>query len=173
MSLSLAGDGTLTGVDPALSGFGRVIQVVSTTKTDTFSTTSTTPVDITGATLTITPSSDTSKILVSYSFPVTSSAGDFVSAQLVRDSTVIGGGAVEGSRLSAISRVYNDAADYSSQFNGTFLDSPATTSATTYKLRLFVNGATAYVGRGNENADNANARSTRTALTVTAIEVAA
>ena len=43
---------------------GSILQVVSTTKTDTFTSTSTSMVDITGLSATITPSSTSSKILV-------------------------------------------------------------------------------------------------------------
>ena len=43
---------------------GKVLQVVSTTKTDTFSTASTTFVDLTGLSVSITPTSTSSKILV-------------------------------------------------------------------------------------------------------------
>ena len=156
--------------DPSI-GIGS--NVVSTTKTDTFSTSATAPTDITGASVTITPSSSVSKILVFYSFPATSSAGDFVAAQLIRDSTVIGGGAAVGNRRSATSRGFNAGADHAEQFNGLFLDSPATTSATTYKLAVFGNGATIYVGRNSSNTDDSSARQVRSALTITAIEVAA
>ena len=43
---------------------GSVLQVVSTTKTDTFSTTSSSYVDITGLSVTLTPTSSTSKLLI-------------------------------------------------------------------------------------------------------------
>ena len=54
---------TLTNNGTA-SGFGKVLQVVSTQNITDFSTTSTSFVDVTGATLTITPSSTSSKILL-------------------------------------------------------------------------------------------------------------
>jgi len=152
---------------------GTILQVVSTTKTDTFSSASTSPADITGATVTITPTSSTNKVLVFFSFPVASSTGDFVATQLVRGSTVIGGGDVAGNRRSAISRGFNDGADFALQFNGSFLDSPATTSATTYKLTVFSNSGTAYVGRNSSNTDDNSARQVRSGLTITAMEVAA
>ena len=45
---------------------GGIVQCVSTTKTDTFTTTSTSFVDVTGLSATITPKFSTSKILVMY-----------------------------------------------------------------------------------------------------------
>ena len=45
---------------------GNILQVVSTTKTDTFSTTSTSYVDITGLSVSITPTSTSSKIFIKY-----------------------------------------------------------------------------------------------------------
>ena len=69
---------------------GHVLQVVSTTKTDFFSTTSTTYVDVTGLSATITPSSTSSKILVSVTGASSGSADNsFGYAVLLRDSTQI------------------------------------------------------------------------------------
>ena len=56
MAISRIGDAGL----PA----GSVLQVVQTVKTDTFATTSTSFVDITGVSVAITPSSTSSKILI-------------------------------------------------------------------------------------------------------------
>ena len=47
---------------------GSVLQVLSTTKTDTFSTTSVGPIDITGLSVAITPKYATSKIFITFSF---------------------------------------------------------------------------------------------------------
>jgi len=59
--------GTLTATGKLASSSmptGSVLQVVSTTKTDTFSTTSTTFTDVTGLSVTITPTSSSNQILV-------------------------------------------------------------------------------------------------------------
>ena len=48
------------------SGGGGIIQVVSATKTDTFSATANQTVDITGLSVTITPKFSSSKILINY-----------------------------------------------------------------------------------------------------------
>ena len=55
--------GVLKRLDASLIG-GKVLQVVSTAKTDTFSTSSTSFTDITGLSVAITPSATSSKILV-------------------------------------------------------------------------------------------------------------
>ena len=66
-------DGTIVNADinasaaiagTKLSGAGKVLQVVSTTKTDTATTSSTSYSDISGLNLTITPSSASNKILI-------------------------------------------------------------------------------------------------------------
>ena len=57
-------DGAITSAKLASGVGGKVLQVVSVAKTDTFSTTSNSFVDVTGLTLNITPSATSSKILV-------------------------------------------------------------------------------------------------------------
>jgi hypothetical protein len=126
---------------------GTVIQVLSTAKTTVFSTTSTTIVDVTGMSVTITPKSTSSKILVMVTFlQSTNNAATTNSFRIIRDSTSIG----------ATGSTY-----YSSPFqNGltgywlalTFLDSPASTSALTYKLSMLTGASTTgYVGAYSQN----------------------
>ena len=84
---------------------GHVLQVVSTNKTDTFtSAVASTWTDITGMSVSITPSSASSKIMIIVSmfgvFWQTGYNGCIVS--LLRNSTAIGGGASAGSRSSVI-----------------------------------------------------------------------
>lgn len=135
---------------------GSVLQVVSTTKTDSFSSTSGTMVDITGLSLSITPSSATSKILILASLIVSSDSWNTggMSVNLLRDSTDLSLG-TGGSLINATSG-YNA---YSSSAGNTygnyspmvisFLDSPSSTSALTYKLqgRNNLNGYTWTVNR--------------------------
>jgi hypothetical protein len=128
-------------------GAGGVLQVVNATFSTQTATTSTTFVD-TGLTATITPSSSTSKILVFingvYQTYVTSgnardAGGSF---QLVRASTNIWSPStitnyLDGSTGATLS--FNMV----NTFNINYLDSPATTSATTYKLQYYaVSGRT-------------------------------
>ena len=60
---------------------GSIIQVVSTTKTDTFSTTSTSFSDVTGFSVSITPTSTSSKIMVMASAQVGNSSASAVARQ--------------------------------------------------------------------------------------------
>lgn len=155
-----------------VSRSGGVLQVVSTTKTDTFSTTSTSPVAITGASVSITPRSTSSKIFVSFSAGATGSGNMYSSVQLLRDTTVIGGGTAAGNRLSAISRVYNGGNEGINHV-GEFLDSPLTTSTITYSLKAWLHSAgTLYFGRGSTDGDTTIAADSRTPVTITAMEIA-
>ena len=124
---------TVTGLSA-----GKVLQVVSSMLTGAASTSSTTLVT-TGLEGTITPSATSSKILISISFAMAAAGGDAAPwIQLFKDSSVISGslGDVQGSRRqSSVGMAYN--AGQSTAIN--YLDSPSTTSATTYKLMYACN----------------------------------
>ena len=77
MPITLNGSGTVSGIsagglpdgiiqsaDLASGVGGKILQVVQTVKTDSFSVLNTTSTDITGMTVTITPASSNSKILI-------------------------------------------------------------------------------------------------------------
>ena len=151
----------------------KVLQVVSATTTATFSTTSLTYVDVTDLTLSITPATATNKILVIASTNATATTGtNRVGIQLVRGSTAICVGAAAGSRTQASATHYSgDAFDIGSQ-SITFLDSPAVTSATTYKIQIRASSAgTVYNNRGQNDADLSTVF--RLASTITAMEISA
>ena len=69
-SVSLAPPNSTSGADVTITmptasqGLGKILQVVSTFKNDTFSTTSSSYVDVTGLSVAITPSATSSKILI-------------------------------------------------------------------------------------------------------------
>ena len=124
-----------------IRGSGQVpVQVITTTKTDTFTTSSSSFVDITGLSVTITPSSSSSRILVSFVVQVSpSNSGWFgTQAKLLRNSTDIAIGDASGSNprvtIDASTNVQN--AVLILPFTMQWLDSPATTSPVTYKLQL-------------------------------------
>jgi hypothetical protein len=114
---------------------GSVLQVVSSNYSVDTSTTSNTVFSDTGITATITPTSASSKILILISNPayVTSSAassgGQF---QLLRGATVIYGTSANSLYITATGAT---AVAVNSQQGINYLDSPNTTSATTYKLQ--------------------------------------
>jgi len=152
---------------------GSVLQCLSTTKTDTFGTTSTTYTDITGLSVSITPKFSTSKIFVSVDLGCSSASGGRTEFQLVRNSTAIGVGDTAGSRTTGNAAVnsYQSAGMVNASFS--YLDSPATTSATTYKVQIaFIdNSGTTYINR-TVNDDDSSSRS-RTSSTITVMEIAA
>jgi hypothetical protein len=140
------------------AGGGKVLQVVQPAAITSFatSTTSATFVDITGMTLSITPTLSTSKILVSFVLQIGVNTGWHANLRLMRDSTAIAIGDSSGSRKQATADVgYNV-----SMLNvgvAQFLDAPATTSATTYKAQWATeSGGTIYLNRSHGNTDNAN-----------------
>jgi hypothetical protein len=157
--LALAVASGLSAADNA--GIGS--NVVQAVKTDTFTTTSTTDVLITGLAATITPSSNTSKVLVIGQVRYgQSAAAEQVSISIYRAGSRIGASAENlsvGSRPPTSTAVMEPTVVY--------LDSPATTSATTYDLRVRVGGGTATVNRrGSDTAATGT-------CTITVIEVAA
>jgi hypothetical protein len=140
-----------------LRGAFRVLQVVSTAKTDTFTTTSTSFVDVTGLSVTITPTSATSKIFISVMLTgqgVTGTAG--LQGRLMRDSTAIAIGDAAGDR-TRVSVGNLDAGAGSQDITSImFLDSPATTASTTYKIQILCNQSpqTVFVNRSSTDTDN-------------------
>jgi hypothetical protein len=155
---------------------GGILQVVSTTKTDTFTTTSTSFVDITGFSVSISPSSTTSKILVIFNVSVGADGGtNAPTAQIMRDSTAIAIGDAAGSRTRATSLYYagnGGGANAQNNFSNNFLDSPNTTSSVTYKIQVRSNSAaqTTAINRGTGDTDGAS--TARGVSTITLMEVA-
>jgi hypothetical protein len=159
----------------ALPGGGKIGQVVSTAKVDTFSTTSTSFTDITGLSVAITPSATNSKIYVMTNFQGRSDSGSgYPSFRMLRDSTVINAGTTAGSRVGGFlaMNVYNADNNTGMSISTAFLDSPSTTSATTYKIQMKQSGGnTAGVGSGGNDVDNA--AYVRSASVITVMEVLA
>lgn len=144
-----------------LNQTGGVLQVVNTIKTNQFTTTSGTAVDVTGLSASITPSSTSSKVLViAWVVISTSGGGGDGYARLMRDSTSIGNGD-DGYFGQSAGQDYF--AGHSKPI--TYLDSPASTSSLTYKIQVW--GAnTSYVnGRGYDG-------SFRTSSGITLMEIA-
>lgn len=153
---------------------GSVLQVVSSAKTDTFSTTSISYTDITGLSVSITPTSATSKFFITYianGGVDGSAAGIFL--RLVRNSTAIYVGDAASSRPQSSSGPGSASIYLVSPFTGSFLDSPATASAVTYKLQMFNNGGIAsYINRTVADRDT-SLYDGRCASSITVMEIAA
>jgi hypothetical protein len=165
-----------TGADAAwaaAAGGGKILQVLQAVKTDSETTTSAGFVDVTDLSIAITPAATSSKILVFANILLVGtvgSAGAF--SQIVRDSTPIGIGDTAGSRIRAMAFGYAPDAGDTRHHSTVWLDSPSTTSATTYKVQFTANGTnTAYVNRTQADTDsNAYARGVST---ITVMEIGA
>ena len=174
-TLTLPGDADGT-ILTSNSSTGKILQVVSTSKTDTASQASTDNfVDISGMSQSITPSATSSKILIMYAMRLSCNSDDNIAHRLMRDSTAIHIGDAAGSRTQVtgcIRIIGNEKYDMRTE-SSVFLDSPSTTSATTYKLQWTSTYATGnfYLNRDDYNADNNDY--TRGASSITAMEVAA
>jgi len=167
--------GTLKRLDASLIGGGKIGQVVSTAKVDTFSTSSSSFTDITGLSVTITPSATNSKIYVMTNFQGRSdSGGGYPSFRMLRGSTLINSGTTAGSRVGGflVMNVYNADSNTGMSISTAFLDSPSTTDATTYKIQMKQSGGnTAGVGSGGNDTDGA--AYVRSASVITVMEVLA
>lgn len=157
-----------TGANPSwgdVSG-GKILQVVQSVKSDTasWSANATTRV-ATGLSASITPSSTSSKILIQYLVNI-GSPGSAVGSQwflhLFRDSTEINVGDASSSRKRAHNvwggSYASNQQDYMSHsMSGMFLDSPNTTSSTSYSIRHTdaTASGTYYINRSTRDYDSA------------------
>ena len=157
-----------------LNAPGHVIQVVSSTLTSTASGSGTSIVD-TGLTATITPSSSSSKIYVN-GYITLGTSTFFAYCYLVRGSTqIITGDAASSRPTPTVANTQhmgsNDIYNFEAvPFN--YLDSPSTTSATTYKMQIrHYNSGTWYVNRTHSDRDNSGYEPRGTSV-ITLMEIA-
>jgi len=137
---------------------GKVLQVISVSKNDTFTTTSTSFVDVTGLTADITPASSSNKVLVTVLLGrLTTDDGGGFGAELNRGGSSIydlaqgnlsdcfatggGGGMSNNDRKNDVAFIQ-------------YLDSPSSSSALTYKIRVKRSSAgSGYINRWGLNDD--------------------
>jgi hypothetical protein len=162
-ALAVATAAGLSAADNA--GIGS--NVVSVTKTNTFTTTSTSQVDITGLATTITPTSNTAKVLVICNISTANDAGGGNQFILVRGSTNIALNTETTNKFTVFSSLGLASTNSSTVQSFSFLDSPLTAAATTYKVTMSVTSGTGVINRQG----TATARGG--VSTITAIEVAA
>jgi len=187
MTITINGNGTLSGVTAGLTSAsmpdGAVIQIQSTTKTDTYSV-SVGAESTAGANaieVAITPSSATNKILILVSAHASSQYSGAVDhgavqAILYKGSSVL----VQGDAASNRGRVTmragdSDATSVEEPLNFNYLDTAGGTSAITYGIRLHNsdNGTqTMYLNRSHTDTDSATTY-TRTVSSITVMEIAA
>ena len=172
--------GTLKRIDASLvGGGGKINQVVSTNKTDTYSASVNTEAFgsiVTGFTVNITPSASSSKILVFVNMAVGADGEHGLRFQLFRGTTQIDLGTAASSRpgISKGPDQNGGGAGYITNLNTNFLDSPSSTSELTYGVKLgHTSGSakTLYLNRSHDDPDDASYG--RNASTITVMEVLA
>ena len=155
---------------------GKVLQVVSTTKTDVFSTTSSTYVPVTGLSVSITPSSTSSKIFLIFTgYGSNTGAGTRYVFLMRRNST----GILRATGTSNRTDPSVGGTTASSPGSGDIsamvvsgLDTPSTTSSVTYSIdAAAIDGGTLLLNRTYGDQDVPSLF--RTVSTITAMEIAA
>jgi hypothetical protein len=161
---------------------GSVLQVVSVTKTDTWSenqsANSVSGTNVTGLIPSITPTSASSKILVIVNLHLASGAsldaGHGVGFRLYRSGTAIALGDSSSSRTSVTgaSLIYSETELFPNSMH--FLDSPATTSSISYSIRLYQgSGGTTFMYVNRSGTDNNASSAQRSVSSITLMEIAA
>ena len=168
---------------------GRILQVVTTEKSDTSSVSGTNQqnfVDIPGINVTITPTVASSKIHVQFCLGKVSGSGNSNLVRFTRN--VAGGGATaikigdaEGNRLRGSSNIYGTGVintGHSRGFNYQFVDTPSYSvgQAIVYTMQINTEGNTStyfYVNRNHDNTNNSYVYHARAFTTITAMEVSA
>lgn len=153
---------------------GSALQILSSVKTDTAAWSGATWIDVTGLSVTITPSSASSKFLVFFSVCLGQDQQHHqASGRLVRNGSLIFVADAASNRERCTFGSQDSGAIHGATYNyaGQFLDSPATTSALTYKIQVRGEGGTTWINRGAE-ADGDNAVTQRLASSITVMEIA-
>ena len=187
MPVSINGSGAITGVSvgglpdgivdtdmiaanavtATKRGPGSILQVVQTTKTDVFTTNTTSYSDITGMSASITMTSASNKVLVMVQQQIV--AGDAgTGIKIVRGSTDIFLADAAGSRARhTMTGSYDGESLYS---GGTacficYLDTPGA-GTHTYKVQCMTRANTIYINRTNRDSDDTNASRSTSSITL-------
>ena len=178
MAITKINNNTLSAVTtlPSAIATGKVLQVVTTPKTDRFSTSSTSYTNVTGLSVNITPSATSSKIFVM--MDVVGGSGAYIAMflRLMRDSTAIHVGTSVGNRFAATAGTGDDPSDqFPLSLTASVLDSPSSTSQITYKVQMATeasgNTGTCHINRSGE--DQNNNQNGYFASSITVMEVSA
>ena len=190
MSITINGNGTITGYTPVPDGSitsaklasgvgGKILQVKSTTETGTTNTDSASYVDISGMSVSLTPSSGT-KVYVTYHIVVGGATGYGYGIRLMRDSSPIGSGDLYNAQNYYASRggflTINGAYFHGGNLDYGYLDTHGAdgSTAVTYKLRwISPYQQVIYLNRSHTGSSNSANEANYLASTITAMEVAA
>tara|TARA_R110002012_G_scaffold274561_1_gene460906 strand:+ start:545 stop:1120 length:576 start_codon:yes stop_codon:yes gene_type:complete len=177
-----AGSGNITiGSGVTMTGAGRILQVVSVTKSDTYSesiagnTMSST--NITGLTASLTPASTSNKILITGSIATGRDSNDSnsgVGVAMFRGGSLVGVGDAASSRTRVTSMSHHAADLNITTVPINFLDSPSSTSEQTYTFRfLNADGSTSNITLNKSESDADAAYAGRAISTITLMEIVA
>jgi len=160
------GDGLATSGLPA----GSVLQIQVGSINDIYSSTSTSFADVTGFNVSITPTSSSSTILVSFSTVAgntnTSRPSRFRIIRTISGGSAVhvGVGATDGDALSGTRTVYDSGNEQAHQVHWQGIDSPSTTSEIVYKIMAATNGGTLKIN--NRHNDDMSQTSTITVMEI-------
>ena len=134
---------------------GSIVQVLQTQKTDTFTSSNSTWVDITGLSQSITMTSASNKVLVQVNLSILNGTTTGSISALKRDSTFIGLAASGyGNRQNGLgAELYNPRSDVTRTTSYSVLDTPGT-GTHTYQVVVDPNSYTVYVNRTEADADS-------------------
>ena len=164
------------------AGGGKVLQVVTVQKNDTFSTSSTSDTTVTGLTLNITPSATSSKIFVLLN--LTACLGHYTDSNgvnshnrvnLFRGSTNIVDDLItgQGSRTGTLSQHGFRTFGHIEALCYHLIDLPNSTSQQTYTVKVKARSSTIFINRHADDSSNNNANTPRGISTLTCMEIGA
>jgi hypothetical protein len=166
-------EGVAAGLTLANTGIGT--NAVQAVKTDVFTTTSTTYTDVTGLAATLTPGTATSKVLIIVQVVMFDNNGVGANVSLSGGNSATYIGDADGSRVRAAFGFNQTSSFPELAVPGSvvYLDSPASTSPVTYQVRMRAGLSGGTVGINRSRTDGNNAANSRSASSITVIEVAA
>ena len=178
--LLISDGGTIKRIDFShIKGGGKIGQVVSTNKTDTFSQSVSSAGDsniVTGLTVDITPSATSSKILIFVNVSIGVNGQHGIGFKLFRDSTQIDLPPASSNRRQNSKGMQSNAGgtSYNLNLSTNFLDSPSSTSQITYGIKINHTSSSSKGMTVNTSYDDSDdAKLGRQASTITAMEVLA
>ena len=152
---------------------GKIGQVIQTVKTNTASHNSQSYTDVSGMSVSITPSASNSKILVIVDARMGITNNYSALGRIVRGSTAIYVGDSAGNRTQGFTGPNSDENRDIHNFVATFLDSPSSTNSVTYKLQTLTQDSSATIDINRTINDTNNNYDGRFASSITVMEVLA
>ena len=171
---TVATSGSYNDLSDLPSGGAGVIQVKSFTKTSATTYSNISGWDDIGLSVSITPTSASNKILVYCTINGGTPNGHSMTFRVVRGSTAVGVGDASGSRARGFAKMWLQSSNsiHIHNVHTQFLDSPNTTSATTYKAQVNDDGQNWHDFYMNRSYSDANQEAyARVTSNITVMEV--